>query len=186
MSMPTPPQTRVLHIDIAGRDHAGITHALTGMLARGGARILDVGQAVIHDALALGILVELTDAMRSSSLLTDLLLAAHELGVQIRFRAISAGEYDAWVRRQGKGRYLFTVLGPALTAAHLEAVSGAIAGAGLNIDRIERLSGRTPLEANGSPVGRRSKRTALAAFASSSRRRATPAKPRCYWDDARK
>ncbi len=148
--MPTQPQTRVLHIDIAGRDHAGITHALTGVLARGGARILDVGQAVIHDALALGILVELTTAIKSSSLLTDLLLAAHELGVQIRFRAISAGEYDAWVRRQGKGRYLVTVLGPALTAAHLEAVSGAIAGAGLNIDRIERLSGRTPLDAEGS------------------------------------
>lgn len=147
--MPTQPHTRVLHIDIAGRDHPGITHALTGILAGGGARILDVGQAVIHDALALGILVELTDEMKSSSLLTDLLLAAHDLGVQIRFRAISAAEYDAWVRGQGKGRYLITVLGPALMAAHLEAVSGAIARVGLNIDRIERLSGRAPLDVSG-------------------------------------
>lgn len=147
--MPTQPHTRVLHIDIAGRDHPGITHSLTGILARGDARILDVGQAVIHDALALGILVELTDEMKSSSLLTDLLLAAHELGVQIRFRAISEREYGDWVQGQGKGRYLITVLGPALTAAHLEAVSGAIARVGLNIDRIERLSGRTPLDAAG-------------------------------------
>lgn len=147
--MPTQPHTRVLHIDIAGRDHPGITHSLTGILAGGGARILDVGQAVIHDALALGILVELTDAMKSSSLLTDLLLAAHDLGVQIRFRAISASEYDEWVRGQGKGRYLITVLGPALMAAHLEAVSGAIARVGLNIDRIERLSGRAPLDVSG-------------------------------------
>ena len=147
--MSTQSHARVLHIDIAGRDHPGITHSLTGILARGGARILDVGQAVIHDALALGILVELTDEIKSSSVLTDLLLAAHDVGVQIRFRAIAPAEYDAWVRGQGKGRYLITVLGPALMAAHLEAVSGAIARVGLNIDRIERLSGRSLLEPSG-------------------------------------
>src|SRR3954453_7653719 len=149
--MPTDPLTRVLHIDITGRDHPGVTHSLTGILARGGARVLDIGQAVIHDALALGMLVELTDEMKSSSLLTDLLLEAHQLGVQIRFTAISGDEYAEWVRAQSKGRYLITVLGPALTAAHLEAVSGVIASAGLNIDRIDRLSGRTPLEADGRP-----------------------------------
>jgi phosphoserine phosphatase len=149
--MPIQPQTRVLHIDITGHDHPGVTHSLTAILARGGVRILDIGQAVIHDALALGLLVELTDEMKSSSLLTDLLLEAHQLGVQIRFTAISGDEYAEWVQAQSKGRYLITVLGPALTAAHLEAVSGVIAAAGLNIDRIDRLSGRTPLEANGRP-----------------------------------
>jgi phosphoserine phosphatase len=150
--MPTQPQTRVLHIDITGHDRAGVTHSLTGILARSGARILDIGQAVIHDALALGLLVELTDEMKSSSLLTDLLLQAHQLGVDIRFTAISNDEYAAWVRAQGKGRYIISILGPALTAAHLAAVSGVIASAGLNIDRIDRLSGRMPLDANG--VGR--------------------------------
>ena len=143
------PQTRVLHIDISGHDQAGVTHSLTGILARGGARILDIGQAVIHDALALGMLVELTDEMKSSSLLTDLLLQAHQLGVDIRFTAISNDEYAAWVKAQGKGRYIISILGPALTASHLAAVSGVIAKAGLNIDRIDRLSSRTPLDANG-------------------------------------
>lgn len=147
--MPTQPHTRVLHIDIAGRDRAGLTHSLTGILARAGARILDVGQAVIHDALSLGLLVELTDEMRASTLLTDLLLKAHELGVQIRFRAISGDEYEQWVRTQGKGRYIVTMLGPALDAAHLEAVSGVLVRNGLNIDRIDRLSGRTPLDGAG-------------------------------------
>lgn len=150
--MPTQPHTRVLHIDITGHDKAGVTHSLTGILARGGARILDIGQAVIHDALALGLLVELTDEIKSSSLLTDLLLRAHQLGVNIRFTAISDEEYAAWVRAQGKGRYIVSILGTALTAAHLAAVSGVIANAGLNIDRIDRLSGRTPLDAGG--VGR--------------------------------
>src|SRR3954463_6329607 len=104
--MPRQLQTRVLHIDIPGHDRAGVTHSLTTILARGDVRILDIGQAVIHDALALGMLVELTDEMKSSTLLTDLLLEAHRLGVQIRFTAVTAAEYDAWVRTQGKGRYI--------------------------------------------------------------------------------
>jgi len=147
--MPTQPDTRVLHIDITGHDHPGVTRSLTAILARGNVRILDIGQAVIHDALALGMLVELTDEMMSSPLLTDLLLEAHRLGVQIRFTAVSGDEYEGWVRAQGKGRYIISVLGPALTASHLHAVSGVIADAGLNIDRIDRLSGRTPLGGNG-------------------------------------
>ncbi len=150
--MLTAPQTCVLRIDITGHDRAGLTHSLTGILGRAGARVLDVGQAVVHDALALGLLVELTDEMRSSSLLTDLLLKAHEQGVQIRFTAITRDEYDAWVQAQGKGRFLITVLGPVLTAAHLSEVAGVIANVGLNIDRIERLSGRAALGAD--PDGR--------------------------------
>jgi phosphoserine phosphatase len=143
--MPTQPQTRVLRIDITGHDHPGVTHSLTTILAKSGAPILDIGQAVIHDSLALGLLVELTDELKSSSLLTELLLKAHQLGVQIHFTAISGDEYRVWVSAQSKGRYLVSVLGPTLTAAHLAAVSGVIVKAGLNIDRIDRLSGRTPL-----------------------------------------
>ena len=147
--MPTHAESRVLHIDITGHDHPGVTYSLTGILARGGVRILDIGQAVIHDALALGMLVELTDEMKSSTLLTDLLLEAHRLGVQIRFTAVTNDEYASWVQAQGKGRYIISELGHVLTAAHLQAVSGVIAGSGLNIDRIERLSGRMPLDGNG-------------------------------------
>lgn len=147
--MVTAPQTRVLRIDITGHDHPGVTHSLTAILARRDVRILDIGQALIHDALALGMLVELTDEMKSSTLLTDLLLEAHRLGVQIRFTAVTETEYDGWVSAQTKARYVVSVLGPTLTAAHLEAVSGVIAGAGLNIDRIDRLSSRTPLDESG-------------------------------------
>ena len=141
--------SRVLRIDITGPDRSGVTHALTTILARSGARVLDIGQAVIHGALALGMLVELTDEMKASPLLTDLLLEAHELGVQVRFTTASGDDYGAWVTGQRKGRYLVSVLGRTLTALHLADVSGAIAAAGLNIDRIDRLSGRTPLTPNG-------------------------------------
>ncbi len=140
------PVTRVLLIDITGHDRAGVTHSLTSILAASGARVLDIGQAVIHDALALGILIEMTSEMKSSPLLTELLLKAHELGVQIRFSAISGEEYQSWVTSQSKRRFLITILGPTITAGHVAEVSGIVAHAGLNIDRIDRLSGRTPLD----------------------------------------
>jgi phosphoserine phosphatase len=138
--------SRVLLINITGHDKTGVTHSLTRVLAEFGARILDIGQAVIHDALTLGILVELTDQMRSCPVMTELLLRAHEVGVQVRFTAISAEEYQRWVDGQSKRRFLIALLGPEITGEHLSEVSGIIAGAGLNIDRIDRLSTRVPLD----------------------------------------
>ncbi|MBC7926083.1 MAG: phosphoserine phosphatase SerB [Bryobacteraceae bacterium] len=143
--------SQVLLINIGGHDRPGVTHSLTEILGRYEARILDLGQAVIHDALALGVLVEMTAAMRSSAMLTDLLLKAHELGVQVRFTAISAQEYADWVQSQSKGRFLVSVLGRSITAAQLADVSGIVARAGLNIDRIQRLSSRTSLSTDCEP-----------------------------------
>lgn len=137
--------SEVLLITITGHDRPGVTHSLTGIMGKFEARILDVGQSLIHDALTLGILVEMTETMRSSPMLTELLLKAHELGVQVRFTAITADEYEDWVRAQSRRRFLVTLLGPAITAQHLADVSGILARGGLNIDRIERLSGRTSL-----------------------------------------
>lgn len=107
--------------------------------------MLDIGQAVIHDGLAFGILVELPESLRSSALLTDLLLESHRLGVEVQFSASSSDEYDAWVAAQSRRRFIITLLGPAITAGHIARVSGILAAAGLNIDRIERLSSRVPL-----------------------------------------
>ena len=137
----------VLLIHITGRDTAGLTHSLTSILAEYQVRILDIGQALIHDALALGILVEISESMRSSSLLTDLLLKAHALHLQIRFVAIDSEEYGGWVAAQSKKRFIVTLLGPEIVAAHIARVSGIVATGGLNIDRIDRLSGRVALGA---------------------------------------
>jgi len=145
-------ESSVLLVHITGHDRAGVTHSLTSILAGAGARILDIGQAVIHEALALGILVELTEEMKASSMLTDLLLKAHELGVQIHFTAISEEDYQLWVDNQTKSRFRITVLGPSITARHVTEVSGIVARAGLNIDRIERLSARTPINAPHGPA----------------------------------
>lgn len=135
----------VLLIQITGPDRPGLTSALTSILAEHGVRILDIGQAVIHNSLALGILVELDEVTRASPMLTQLLLKAHELNVQIHFSASSPDEYRTWVARQSKQRSIITVLGPAILGEHLAAVTEVIAGQSLNIERIERLSGRPSL-----------------------------------------
>ena len=43
-------------INITGADRPGVTSALTEILARHQAQILDIGQADIHHSLSLGIL----------------------------------------------------------------------------------------------------------------------------------
>jgi phosphoserine phosphatase len=134
-----------LLIRITGHDRPGLTHALASILARYDVRILDIGQASVHDGLALGILIEMTEALRSSALLTDLLIEAHRVGVEVKFEASSAAEYEAWVGAQARRRFIITLLGPAITAAHLAQAAGVLADNALNIDRIDRLSSRTPL-----------------------------------------
>jgi phosphoserine phosphatase len=135
-----------LLIRVTGHDRPGLTHALTTILAQYDVRVLDIGQAVIHDGLAFGILIELREELRSSALLTDLLLESHRLGVEVKFSASTSDEYAAWVNAQARRRFIITLLGPAIGASHIAQVSGVLAQAGLNIDRIDRLSSRVALE----------------------------------------
>ena len=48
--------------------------------------------------------------------------------------------------RQGKNRYIITLLGRTVTARHIAEVTKVVAEQGLNIDAIKRLTGRMPLE----------------------------------------
>ena len=138
-----------LLIRVTGHDRPGLTHALTTILAAYDVRVLDIGQAVIHDGLAFGILIELREELRSSALLTDLLLESHRLGVEVKFSASTSEEYAAWVNAQARRRFIITLLGPAIGASHSAQGSGILATAGLNIDRIDRLSSRGPLTVDG-------------------------------------
>lgn len=108
--------------------------------------MLDIGQAVIHNHLSLGMLVEVPKESASSPILKDLLFCAHTLGIQITFTPVSDTEYDEWVLEQGKPRYLLSLLARRITAEQLERVSSIVASHNLNIDTINRLSGRIPLE----------------------------------------
>ena len=135
----------IIQVNISGEDKPGLTAELTGILARYDAFILDIGQSNIHKSLALGILFR-TTTEQSGFIMKDLLFEATRLGVQIRFTPIERDQYDAWVARQGRNRYIVTLLGREVTASEIAEVSALITRSGLNIDAIKRLTGRMPLE----------------------------------------
>ncbi|NAS99770.1 phosphoserine phosphatase SerB [Pseudomonas syringae pv. actinidifoliorum] len=136
----------IVLINITGVDRPGLTAAITGVLAQGGVNILDIGQAVIHDTLSFGILVEIPDIVQGSSVLKDILFTAYKLDQQVRFTAVSEEGYQHWVEGQGKARHIVTLLTRKVTAEQLQCVSAITAKYGLNIDQIDRLSGRMPLD----------------------------------------
>ncbi len=129
-------------VTLSGTDKIGITNGLTDVLAQHKVNILDIGQAVIHDTLSLGFLIELPKESESAAVFRDLLFKAHELGLVTKFTPISLEEYEHWVSLQGKPRYIITLLGPQIEAKHVFEISEIIQSNGLNIDSIKRLSGR--------------------------------------------
>lgn len=134
----------IIQVNISGDDKPGLTTALTDILARYDAEILDIGQANIHKSLTLGILFK-TETEKSGHIMKELLFKASELGEIIRFTPVSEPEYNAWVSRQGKNRYIVTLLGRRVTARQIADVTDVIFRYGLNIDAIRRLTGRPHL-----------------------------------------
>ncbi|MFI3277230.1 MAG: phosphoserine phosphatase SerB [Rikenellaceae bacterium] len=135
----------IIQINISGEDKPGMTSSLTSILARYDAFILDIGQANIHHSLALGILFKTTPE-KSGFIIKELLFKASEIGVNLKFFPVSEEQYEDWVRRQGKNRYIVTLLGRQITASHIAKITDAVAEQGLNIDDIKRLTGRMPLD----------------------------------------
>ena len=137
----------IILISISGEDKPGVTSALTEILAKYDAFILDIGQADIHHTLSLGILFK-TSGEKSGDILKDLLFKAYDLDVNIKFSPIAESEYNSWVGLQGKNRYIITILGREITARQIGEVTRIVAEQGLNIDAIQRLTGRIPLDEN--------------------------------------
>ena len=132
-------------IRITGQDRPGLTASVMEILARYDTQILDIGQADIHSTLSLGILIRV-DEENSGRVMKELLFKATELQVNIGFAPITDEEYEAWVGRQGKNRYILTIIGRHLAAKQIGAATKVIAEQGFNIDSILRLSGRPHLE----------------------------------------
>ncbi|MDB4752586.1 phosphoserine phosphatase SerB [Winogradskyella sp.] len=137
--------TDIFLINISGQDKPGLTSSLTSVLAEYGAKVLDIGQANIHDTLSLGILFEISSGKKSASVLKDLLFKAYELGIQAKFTPITQEDYEKWVNLQGKDRYIITILGEKLAAEQISEVTKVISDKNLNIDAIKRLTGRISL-----------------------------------------
>jgi len=132
-------------IHFSGRDRPGLTAGLTAILASYDSCVLDIGQAVVHETLSLGLLVEIPRGESFRGLQDALVAKSRELRLQVNFTPIAKRDLDDWISSQGKDQFIVTILGRAISAHHLARVSAIIADHGLNVDRIERLSGRLSL-----------------------------------------
>ncbi len=136
----------IILLNVTGPDHSGLTAALADVLAHHNVNILDIGQAVIHEHVSLGMLLEISSQEASSIVMKDLLFEGHRLGLNINFTPIEAADYEHWVGLQGKPRYIVTMLGRKLTASNISRVAQVVADHQLNIDEMTRLSGRFSLQ----------------------------------------
>lgn len=137
--------TELVLIRVTGADKPGLTSNISAILAQHGVTILDIGQAEIHDSLSLGILAAIPSRAESGSVLKDVLFRAHELGLSVRFTPVTPASYEHWVQGQGKPRHIITLLARTIEAEAIARITAIVAAHGLNIDQINRLSGRVSL-----------------------------------------
>ena len=134
-------------LTLSGSDKPGVTAGITTILAKYDVEVLDIGQAVIHNTLSLGLLLKVPHEAESSPLLRDLLFKAHEMNMVPRFEPVTLEEYQSWVGAQGKSRHIITLLARRISAEHIAKVTEVAARYDLNIDNISRLSGRVSIDA---------------------------------------
>ena len=138
--------SEILLLTINGQDHPGVTAAFTNVLSQHDVNILDIGQSVIHNTLALGMLLEMPSNIKIEALKKALLVISDEHDLKAGLSVITPDEYEQWVQDQGKPRYIVTLSGRKLSAAHISHISEVISRYGLDIADITRLSGRVSLQ----------------------------------------
>src|SRR5437762_10004901 len=97
---------KVILINVSGGDRPGLTSSLAEILAAYNVRVLDIGQAVVHETLALAILIEVPAGEEFTLLRKDLIVGAHEMDLAIKFTPVSKEAFGHWVRSQGKFRFI--------------------------------------------------------------------------------
>ncbi|MFH2091913.1 MAG: ACT domain-containing protein, partial [Pseudomonadota bacterium] len=136
----------VVLINITGKDRKGLDAKFTGILAEYGVNILDIGQAVIHEYISLGILAEIPRSKDFSTIFKDMLFEGHNMDLKVDIKPVDSDSYEHWVHAQGRERRIITILGRTVTAQQISAVASIIAENHMNIDNITRLTGRISLK----------------------------------------
>lgn len=138
--------SEVVLINITGKDRKGLDAKFTQILSVYNVNILDIGQAVIHEHISLGILAEIPNENDFSSIFKDMLYEGHQMGLRVDIKQVKPENYEKWVLAQGKERRIITLLGRRVTAQQITAVASVIAENKLNIDSITRMTGRVSLK----------------------------------------
>ena len=135
----------ILLINVFGEDKPGVTSAVTNVLSFYNVTVLDIGQAVIHERLNLGLLAAIPVQADTEALVAEVESCISDLKMRVKFLPIPEQRYQQWVDQQGKSRHIVTLLGRKIEAQHLAALTEVVSKYQLNIDKIIRLSGRINL-----------------------------------------
>jgi phosphoserine phosphatase len=135
----------IVLISIFGQDKAGITSSIAKILSQYGVKVLDIGQAVIHSHLNLGMLVAIPQDCDVKKLEATIQSTLAALDNRVKFETISNESYEQWVTQQGKPRHIVTLLAKQVKAEHIASLTAIAVEHHLSFDHITRLSGRIPL-----------------------------------------
>src|ERR1700761_1629884 len=119
--------TETILIHFSGRDRPGLTADLTSILASYDTCVLDIGQAVVHETLSLGLLVEIPRGDSFHGVQNALAAKASELGLQVNFTIVAKADLEEWISSQGKDQFIVTILGRSISANHIAQVSSIVA-----------------------------------------------------------
>ncbi|MGH1485745.1 MAG: phosphoserine phosphatase SerB [Cellvibrionaceae bacterium] len=136
----------IVLVSVFGVDQAGITSSITRILTRYSVTILDIGQAVIHNHLNLGMLIAIPENSDRSCLQSEIESAVQSVDNRVKFESVDPDSYSDWVHQQGKARHIVTLLARQITAEHIASLTTIAVDHGLNFDHITRLSGRVPMD----------------------------------------
>jgi phosphoserine phosphatase len=128
---------QIMLVSISGQDKPGLMSALMGICVEYDAQILDMGQAVIHDELALGLLLcsANLDAMSAA-----IEARCEQTGSALRMQRVNADDYGAWSQTIFQSPLILTLLTNGSAAQPLQAVSALTHTFRMNIDTVRRLT----------------------------------------------
>lgn len=136
----------IILVNITGKDRRRLTSIFTGIIGNADANILDIGQSVIHDQISLGVLIEIPEHVKSTSIFKDLLFEGHKYELKVSFTPVGLDEYEAWITEQDKQRRILILMGKELLSKQISQVCGVMSDHDINIDTITRLSERVSLK----------------------------------------
>lgn len=139
----------IVLINITGAECPGLANRITGVLARNGASLLDIEQALVQGAQTLALVAE-AEAGNLGALMEDVQSAARHLERLAHFTPLSPTEYQTWARGQREPRHIVSLLSRQVSAEQVRRVSYIAEQHGLSIERISRLSPPLLLSASGS------------------------------------
>src|ERR1700753_1225743 len=120
--MPPGTDSEAILIQFSGPDAPGLTAGVTAILAGFDVGILDIGQAVVHETLALAMLIDVPPGTDFAPVKAALVEGARAMGLQAQFRTIPADALEHWMRglsqdqvAEGFSHFIVTVLARSIT-----------------------------------------------------------------------